>query len=234
MHPILQVNKQNMLEQAVDTGGCHVSLGANYVVFMFWHAIHWWQSTQQHVGLGECLHARAMGTIRSLPREEMILASKNEIFGQNQVKPFLLFSQLHKRVYQERTLKNNDNNKREVFYIQVNLYFCHKLCNGKRHFQYETEPRIPVTLPPSHTILTGHCSIVQSYNYFLWRVFCLFSHTHIQFPGTTFAQTRSKTSLQGTWLWTMVFVALYRVFASQKTTTKKTFYWKSSHKHFDS
>lgn len=138
MHPILQVNKQNMLEQAADTGGCHVSLGANSLVFMFRHAMHWWQSTQQHVGLGECLHARATGTIRSLPRGETILASKNEILGQNQVKPFLLFSQLHKQVCQERTLKNNNNNKREVFCIQVNLYFCHKPCNSKRHLQHKT------------------------------------------------------------------------------------------------
>lgn len=86
---------------------------------MFWHAMHRWQSTQQHVGLGECLHACATGTIRSLPREETILALENEIFCQNQVKLFLLFSQLHKQVYQERTLQNNNNKEREVFYIQV-------------------------------------------------------------------------------------------------------------------
>lgn len=88
------------------------------------------------------------------------------------------------------TLKQH---KREVFYIQINLYFCHKTFNSKQGI-FNTElcqgsPGHTVTITHS---FTGRWSILQSYNYFLWRFF--FS-PHIQFPGTTFAQKHSKTSL---------------------------------------
>lgn len=110
--------------------------------------------------------------------------------------------------------------KRVVFYIQINLYFCHKTLKANRRF-FNTEfcqgsPKHTVTI--THRF-TGHGSILQSCNYFLWTFFpSLFLTRSIS--RNNFAQEHRKTSLWGTWLQKQVFLALWRVFASQTTTAK--------------
>lgn len=164
MHPIPQVNKQNMLEQAVNTEGCHASSGTNSLKLKFWHAMHWWQSpTQRHMGGGEWVHVCATG----IPKIWSPLR-KNKISFK--FTPLLLLFPVLKQVYQERALENNKK-KRVVFYIQINLYFCHKTLKANRRFSTQFCQGSPKHIVTITHRFTGHWSILQSRNYVLWTYF---------------------------------------------------------------
>lgn len=110
------------------------------------------------------------------------------------ITPLLLLFPLLKKVYQERALENN-NKKRVVFYIQINLYFCHKTLRANRRFSTQSF----VKDPQKHTVtithrFTGQWPILQSCNYFLWTFFSPLSLTR-SISRNDFAQEHRKTSL---------------------------------------
>lgn len=188
MHPIPQVNKQNMLEQAVNTEGCHASSGTNSLKLKFWHAMHWWQSpTQRHMGGGEWVHVCATG----IPKIWSPLR-KNKISFK--FTPLLLLFPVLKQVYQERALENNKK-KRVVFYIQINLYFCHKTLKANRRFSTQSFVKDPQnTLSP---LRTGLQDTGLSYNLvimFFGLIFFLPFLAH-SISRNNFVQEHRKTSL---------------------------------------
>lgn len=80
--------------------------------------------------------------------QNMIPTLKNEISFK--ITPLLLLFPLLEQVYQERALENNK--KRVVFYIQINLYFCHKTLKVNRRFSTKSFVKDPQnTLSPLRT-----------------------------------------------------------------------------------
>lgn len=224
-HPIPQVNKQNMLEQAVNTEGCHASSGTNSSKLKFWHAMHWWQSpTQQQVRWGEWVHMCATGIPKIWsPLWKMRFLSKSH--------HFFCFFHCWNRYIRKGHLKTTKK-KRVVFYIQINLYFCHKTLKANRKFSTQSFVKDPQnTLSPLRTGLQDN-GLFYNLNYFLWTFFSPLS-LHVQFPGTILHRSTEKQVCKGPDSESRCSLPSGEYLPVKQQQQQKTCYWKSSHKHLN-
>lgn len=123
--------------------------------------------------------------------------------------------------------------KRVVFYIQINLYFCHKTLKVKRRLSTQSFVKDPQnTLSPLHMDLQEHRSILQSCNYFLWTFFSPLP-LHVQFPGTILHRSTEKQVCKGLDSESRCFLPSGEYLSVKQQQQQKTCYWKSSHKHLN-
>lgn len=159
-----------MLEQAVNTEGCHASSRTNSLKLKFWHAMHCWQSpTQQHVGRGEWVHVCATGIPKTRsPLWKMRFLSKSH--------HFFCFSHCWNRYIRKGHLKTTK--KESSIYIQINLYFCHKTLKVKRRLSTQSFVKDPQnTLSPLHMDLQDTGLFYNLVIIFFGLFFLLFPYT---------------------------------------------------------
>jgi len=160
MQAVPQASHQNTLEQAANTRGCRVCFGTNSLIFLVLGC---------RMRRGRAHGQRAPSG--ASPEEESSTFGKMRWAFKIRPSRFCCSSSCGNRYIRKGHFKTNiKKKKREVFYIQMNLYFCHKTFNSKEGI-FNTElgqgsPRHTATI--TH-VFTGHWSVLQSYNYFLWR-----------------------------------------------------------------
>lgn len=171
-----------MLKQAVSTGGCHLCLGPNSLIFyiLACNAL----LTVLHIAAcGICVQRMCNRHHWEHPQgKKIILILKKTFFPNQVIKPFLVFFQLRKQVYQERALENNNKENYSTFtYIYTsavkpliaNGIFKTKLFQGSPWHRHHYKVLRDVGL--SYNLLTIFFGDV-------------FPRQRVQFPGTTLAQ----------------------------------------------
>lgn len=161
--------------------------------------------------------------------QNMIPTLKNEISFK--ITPLLLLFPLLKQVYQERALENNK--KRVVFYIQINLYFCHKTLKVNRRFSTKSFVKDPQNTLSS--LRTGLQDTGLFYNLVIIFFGLFFSplSLHVQFPGTILHRSIGKRVCKGPDSESRCFLPSGEYLPVKQQQQQKTCYWKSSHKHLN-
>lgn len=123
--------------------------------------------------------------------------------------------------------------KRVVFYIQINLYFCHKTLKANRRFSTQSFVKDPQnTLSPLRTGLQDTGLFYNLVIIFFGLFFPPLS-LHVQFPGTILHRSTEKQVCEGPDSESRCFLPSGEYLPVKQQQQRKTCYWKSSHKHLN-